>query len=71
MSIQDKIVFALLGVFIFITAGGIASTYSTTNAINPILTGLLVVLVFITVGGIACTYGSKILAKRKAIQVTR
>jgi hypothetical protein len=71
MRTRDIIVFAVLGILISIVAGGMVFTFNTTNVINPILAVILGVLIFITAGGIACTYGSRIITKRRGINVTR
>lgn len=70
MRLKEKIAFAVLGLLLFFVSGGVACTYSTTNAINPALAVTLGVLVFLTVGAAACTIGSNRIEKRKTGQVT-
>lgn len=65
MSTKQKVAFAVMGLLIFFVSGGIACTYSTTNAINPVLAVILGTLIFIAVGGSACAYSNNKLSKTK------
>jgi hypothetical protein len=65
MSTKQKVAFAVMGFLIFIVSGGIACTYSTTNAINPILVVILGTLIFLAVGSSACAYSNNKISKTK------
>jgi len=69
MRTRDKVAFAVFGFLIFFVSGGIACTYGSTGAVNPILAVSLGVIVFFTAGAAACNYGNNRIAKRKTRQI--
>lgn len=71
MKLKEKITFAVFGLLIFFVSGGVACTYGSTGAVNPILTVALGTLVFFAVGAAACTIGGSRIMKKKAAQATQ
>jgi hypothetical protein len=71
MKLKEKIAIAIFGVLIFFVSGGVACSYGSTGAVNPILAVALGVIVFFAVGAVACTVGGSRMEKKKSTQVTR
>jgi hypothetical protein len=71
MNVKEKITFGVLGTLIFIVSGGVACTYSTTQAVNPVLAAILGILVFVTAGATACTYSNSKIAKQSENKIAQ
>ncbi|MCW4002711.1 MAG: hypothetical protein NWE95_02220 [Candidatus Bathyarchaeota archaeon] len=71
MKLKEKIAFAVFGLLIFFLSGGVACSYGSTGAVNPVLAVVLGVVVFFAAGAVACTVGSSRMEKKKATQLTK
>lgn len=71
MKLKEKIAFAVFALLIFFLSGGVACSYGSTGAVNPILAVVLGVVVFFAAGAVACTVGSSRMEKKKTTQLTR
>ncbi len=68
MKLKEKVMFTVFGVLIFFISGGVACTYGSTGAVNPVLAVTLGVLVFFIAGAAACTYSNNRIAQQKINQ---
>jgi len=71
MKLREKIAFAVFGFLIFFLSGGVACSYSSTGAVNPIVAVLLGVVVFFVVGAVACSVSSNRIERRKTVKVSQ